>query len=255
MPHSTHRCALRPEARRRVIVTIDGPAGTGKSTVAHLLAKRLGLEFLDTGAMYRALTLMVVQAGVAPEDRVEVERVVRDADLRFDFEADPPLLLLNGRVVGEAIRSPEVTARVSIVAGHPAVREAMVQSQRTIATIHPRLVTEGRDQGSYVFPDADVKFYLDASVEIRATRRAEQLRRKGERVDVDEIRAAIEARDRNDRSRPIGALVQPDDAILIDTGPLDVAEVVAALEARAVAHLANGMLAGAGNEAGGGAGA
>ncbi len=236
--------AGRSKARRRVIVTIDGPAGTGKSTVAHLLAKRLGLEFLDTGTMYRALTLLVTEAGIAADDRTHVERAVRDADLRFDFESDPPALLLNGRDVSEAIRSPLVTARVSIVAGHPAIREAMVHAQRAIATVHPRLVTEGRDQGSYVFPDADVKFYLDASVEIRAARRAEQLRRKGEPANVDEIRAAIEARDRNDRARTIGALVRPHDSILLDTGPLDVNEVVDALERRARERLASLSFAG-----------
>lgn len=231
--------AGRSKARRRVIVTIDGPAGTGKSTVAHLLAKRLGLEFLDTGAMYRALTLLVTEAGIAADDRARVERAVRDADLRFDFEADPPALFLNGRDVSEAIRSPLVTAQVSLVAGHPSVREAMVQAQRAIATVHPRLVTEGRDQGSYVFPDADVKFYLDASVEIRAARRAEQLRRKGEPAHVEEIRAAIEARDRNDRARTIGALVRPQDSILLDTGPMDVNQVVDSLERRARERLAS----------------
>lgn len=227
-----------------MIITIDGPAGTGKSTVAHLLAHRLGLEFLDTGAMYRALTLLVLESGVPAEDRAEVERVVRDADVRFDFDNDPPLLLLNGRAVVEAIRSPAVTAHVSIVAGHPSVREAMVMAQRAIAAVHPRLVTEGRDQGSFVFPDADVKFYLDASVEIRAARRAEQLRRRGEAADVHAIREAIETRDRNDRSRPIGALVRPHEAIVVDTGPLAVDEVVELLAARARERLATLLYAG-----------
>jgi cytidylate kinase len=227
-----------------VIITIDGPAGTGKSTVAHLLAHRLGLEFLDTGAMYRALTLLVLESGVRADDRSDVERVVRDADVRFDFDNDPPLLLLNGRAVGEAIRSPAVTAHVSIVAGHPSVREAMVLAQRAIAAVHPRLVTEGRDQGSFVFPDADVKFYLDASVEIRAARRAEQLRRRGEAADVDAIREAIETRDRNDRSRPIGALVRPHEAISIDTGPLAVDEVVELLAVQARERLATLLYAG-----------
>ena len=214
-----------------MIVTIDGPAGTGKSTVAHLLAHRLGLEFLDTGAMYRALTLVVLEAGGDPTDASSVEALVSEADVRFDFEQDPPALCLNGRAVGDAIRSTRVTNTVSVVAGHTPVRHAMVQAQRAIAAAHPHLVTEGRDQGSYVFPEADLKFYLDASVDIRAARRAEQLRAKGELVDLLRLRDEIEKRDRNDRSRPIGALVKPVDALVLDTGPLTVAEVVDCLEA------------------------
>jgi CMP/dCMP kinase len=220
-----------------VIITIDGPAGTGKSTVAHLLARRLGLECLDTGAMYRALTLLVLEAGADPRDREGVERAVRDVEVRFDFEQDPPELLVNGRAVGEAIRTVAVTNAVSLVAGHTAVRTSMVEAQRSIAASHPHLVTEGRDQGSYVFPHADLKFYLDASVEIRAARRAEQLFARGEMVDIDLLRQAIEERDRNDRARSMGALMRPADAIELDTGPLTVAEVVESLAELALARV------------------
>ncbi len=213
-----------------MIVTIDGPAGTGKSTVAHLLAKRLELEFLDTGAMYRAVTLLVLERGLNASDGGRIAEVVRDADIRFDFNPDPPQLLVNGRRMRDEIRSAAVTAVVSIVAGHADVRHAMVQAQRAIALAHDRLVTEGRDQGSYVFPDADVKFYLDASSHIRAHRRLDQMKKQGEFEEFDAIRLAIEERDRNDRSRPFGALVEPHDAIHVDTGPLEVHEVVDRLE-------------------------
>jgi cytidylate kinase len=240
-----------------VIVTIDGPAGTGKSTVAHLLAKRLGLEFLDTGAMYRAITLLVVERGIDPNDGACIAEIVRDADLRFDFDrssrtGEPPRLFLGDRDVTDAVRSGAVTAHVSTVAGHAAVRHAMVGAQRSIADAHPRLVTEGRDQGSYVFPDADVKFYLDASPEIRAERRAEQLRAKGEAVDLAAIRAAIEARDRNDRARPFGALVEPRDAIRVDTGALHVHAVVEVLERSARGRIASLLSIGAPSDAFGG---
>lgn len=209
-----------------MIITIDGPAGTGKSTVAHRLARRLELDFLDTGAMYRALTLVVLEAGVDPRDAAAVEAAVADAALTIDFTRDPPRVLLAGRVVDEDIRSARVTSSVSTVASHSAVRWAMVGAQRAIAAGHPQLVTEGRDQGSFVFPAADVKFYLDASVEIRAQRRAEQLRAKGERVDIGALRRAIEERDESDRSRSMGALVCPPGAIVVDTGGMSVAEVV-----------------------------
>lgn len=222
-----------PSRRPRVIVTIDGPAGTGKSTVAHRLAQRLGLEFLDTGAMYRAITLLVLEDGGDPHDPRRVTQIARDASLRFDFDRDPPELLADGRVLGESIRSSEVTASVSIVAAHPGVREAMVASQRAIAESHPRLVTEGRDQGSVVFPDADVKFYLDAKPEIRAVRRADQLRRKGEHADVASILTSIVERDTLDATRSTGRLMRPADAIYVDTGELDVGGVVERLESLA----------------------
>lgn len=222
-----------------MIVTIDGPAGAGKSSASRELAKRLGFRFLDTGAMYRAVALLVLEQRTDARDGERIAEIVSDAHVRFDFERDPPTLLVNGRDVGEAIRSAAVTEIVSIVAGHAAVRHALVALQRGIGQAHPRLVTEGRDQGSYVFPDADVKFYLDASADIRASRRAEQLRLRGEACDVAEIRAAIEARDRNDRSRPFGALVEADDAIRVDTGPLVAHEVVDELERLARSRIAS----------------
>lgn len=213
-----------------MIVTIDGPAGTGKSTVAHLLAKRLGLEFLDTGAMYRAVTLAHLDAGGDPRDAESVAATAARARLRFDFDRDPPALLLNGAPVGERIRSERVTAAVSLVAAHPAVRDALVAEQRAIAAEHPRLVTEGRDQGSVAFPDADVKFYLDADPAIRAARRVRQLREAGEAVDEATMLAAIVERDRLDSERATGRLMRTPDSIRVDTGRLELDAVVDRLE-------------------------
>jgi cytidylate kinase len=213
-----------------VIVTIDGPAGTGKSTVAHLLARRLGLEFLDTGAMYRAITLAHLDRGGDPRDASAVAKTAARARLRFDFDRDPPELLLDGDPVGARIRAQRISDAVSLVAAHPAVREAMVAEQRAIAEEHPRLVTEGRDQGTVVFPEADVKFYLDADPAIRAARRARQLRAAGNDADESAILAAIIERDRLDSERATGRLACAADAIRIDTGRLEVGEVVDRLE-------------------------
>ena len=221
---------LAVTATASFIVTIDGPAGTGKSTVAHRLAKRLGLEFLDTGAMYRAAALTALERGIDPSDGPCVAELVRAIDLRFDWRTDPPELFVNGTAMGERIRTPEVTRAVSAVASNPLVRAAMVESQRAIAARHPRLVTEGRDQGSVVFPDADVWIYLDARAEVRARRRVEQLRTKGIETTEAEVLANISERDRLDSSRRDGPLVCPSGAAVVDTSAIDIDEVIDRLE-------------------------
>lgn len=212
------------------IVTIDGPAGTGKSTVAHRLAKRLGLEFLDTGAMYRAAALAALDRGIDPTDGPRVAELVRGMDLRFDWKLDPPELFMNGVAVGERIRTPEVTRAVSPVASNPLVRAAMVAAQREIARRHPRLVTEGRDQGSVVFPDADVRIYLDALPEVRARRRVEQLSAKGIVTTETEVLAQILERDRIDSTRRDGPLKRPEGSEILDTSFIDIDEVIDRLE-------------------------
>ncbi len=213
-----------------LIITIDGPAGTGKSTVAHRLAQRLGLEFLDTGAMYRAAARLALDDDIDPADGATLAAAIRAARLHFDWTADPPRVMLGTRDATDAIRALDVSSIVSIVAAQPEVRAVMVDLQRDIAARHPRLVTEGRDQGSVVFPDAAVRFYLHADAAVRAERRIAQLADAGEDVDRARIRRDIEQRDRLDSTRDDGPLVRPEGAVDIDTGVLTLDEVVDALE-------------------------
>ena len=215
-----------------LIITIDGPAGTGKSTVARLLAARLGLDFLDTGAMYRAAAAIVIDRGIDPADVETVVATVAEADLHFDWQTDPPAILAWLVPLNDRIRAADVTRLVSPLAALGELREHMVRKQRLIAKQHPRLVSEGRDQGSVVFPHADVKFYLDADADVRAQRRAEQLAEAGQPLpDPAQLCIDIRERDERDMNRPVGPLVCPDDAIAIDTGPLSLEGVVDRLEA------------------------
>ncbi len=218
----------------RLIITIDGPAGTGKSTVARALAHKLGLDFLDTGAMYRAAAAIAIQSGadLADHDRFIAE--VEKRDLHFDFDTDPPTLLCCGESIMHRLRDADVTKLVSPIAGIAKLRQEMVKKQRQIAIAHPRLVTEGRDQGSVVFPDADVKFYMFASARVRAERRAEQLRasgKSGNAADIDKLEHEISQRDRSDTERTVGPLTSPADAERIDTSDMPFDLVVDALEA------------------------
>lgn len=213
-----------------VIITIDGPAGTGKSTVARQLANRLGLDFLDTGAMYRAAAAILLDQKLDAEEPGELVSAVMGADLHFDWTTDPPTILAWDDPMDHRIRQADVTAAVSKVAVMGELRRHMVRKQRIIAAQHPRLVTEGRDQGSVVFPDAEIKFYLDADPGIRARRRAEQLRESGAEVDIEVLRQQIVERDRIDSTRSDGPLICPADAIRVDTSGLDLEGVVALLE-------------------------
>ncbi|MFA6044061.1 MAG: (d)CMP kinase [Phycisphaerales bacterium] len=213
-----------------IIITIDGPAGTGKSSVSRQLAANLGLDFLDTGAMYRAAAAISLDRKLALTDHEAILAAVTDAHIGFDWSLDPPALLVFEEVMGDRIRSAEVTAIVSAIAGIRELRELMVTRQRAIALKHPRLVTEGRDQGSVVFPDAKVKFYLDASPAVRAERRAKQLAELGQSVDIAALREEIIARDKSDMGRLDGPLVRPEGSILVDTSDKTREQVIAELE-------------------------
>ena len=220
----------RGESRRRV-VTIDGPAGAGKSTVARRLAEKLSFDFLDTGAMYRAVTSRVLESGVDPADEASVAEVLARTELDWTSAGE---LRVDGSVVGSEIRSAAVTGAVSRVSAHPAVREAMVGLQRALAERRD-LVAEGRDMGSVVFPDADIRFYLDADVAERARRRAAELAARGESVDEEALRAAIEARDQADRTRAESPLRRVPGMETVDTTGLAPDEVVAKLAEAALA--------------------
>jgi cytidylate kinase len=210
----------------RMVITIDGPAGTGKTSVAQRLANRLSLDSLDTGAMYRAVALRSIFKHLDPSDVEGIALAARDIEFDFDWSSNPPALLVDGVPVGERIRKEDVDDRVSVVAGNPQVRERLVRAQRAIAANHPRLVTEGRDQGSVVFPDAQFRFYLHATPEVRADRRVQQSRRSGESVDFDEVLRSIKNRDLRDETRTDGPLKVPDGATMLDTSELTLEAVV-----------------------------
>lgn len=216
-----------------LIITLDGPAGTGKSTVSRQLAKRLGLEFLDTGAMYRSIAVTAMDRGVdpsVPENREKLIALAQKLSVRFDWHQDPPTILADGVDVTQKIRDPIVNRMVSFIAAISEIRQVLVKLQREIGQEHPRLLTEGRDQGSVVFPDARVKFYLDARPDIRADRRVKQLREAGKEANFDQILAEIIDRDSRDMTRKDGPLMRMPDAILFDTSDLTFDEVLSQLE-------------------------
>jgi len=207
---------------RRIIIAIDGPAGAGKSTIARRVAARLGFLYVDTGAMYRALGLWALRAGVDLQDAQRLGRLAAAA--RIDFAANGTRVLLNGEDVTEAIRSPEVSAAASLISTYPIVRRAMVAEQRRIGS-HSSVVMEGRDITTVVFPEADVKIYLDAAPETRAQRRLDELAERGQQLTPAQVAAELAERDRRDRSRAEAPLVQAPDAVLIDTTSLSIEQV------------------------------
>lgn len=208
-----------------MIVTIDGPAGAGKSTAARLLAHRLGFDFLDTGAMYRAVTLAALRQKISLTCEEELTCLLDH--LRLDMP--PGRVFLNGEDVSGLIRTLEVTTHSAPVASSKAVRRRLVQWQREIAQGHS-LVSEGRDQGTLVFPDAGCKFFLSAEPEERARRRLNELCAQGEDIVFEEILAAQEARDRRDAARDIAPMKPAPDALLLDTTVLTLDQVVDRME-------------------------
>lgn len=208
------------------IVAIDGPAGAGKSTIAKLAAERFNFLYIDTGAMYRALTLKALNKKVDLEKSEQLSALMEQTVIDFKYPPQGSLkVFLDGEDVTEDIRSPEVTNKVFYIAGNLSVREKMAGLQRKIAEFNKRVVLEGRDIGTVIFPKADIKFFLDADIAQRGKRRYKELKEKGIEVDQKQIEADITQRDARDKNRTVAPLKKADDAVYIDTTNLSIKEV------------------------------
>jgi len=208
-----------------MIITIDGPAGSGKSTAARKLAAKLSIAYLDTGAMYRAIALGALQNGADLEDQQALIRIARDSEIGLDCGPTHTRVTLNGEDVSEAIRTMAVNQATNYVARIPEIRKLLVAKQRGIGRELGSLVSEGRDQGSVVFPDADLKFFLDAAIEKRASRRYQELLADGEEASYETIMENLRRRDGNDQAQ-WAPLLEPASAIRIDTTQMTIHEVV-----------------------------
>lgn len=210
----------------KTVITIDGPAGSGKSSVARLTAKKIGAVFLDTGSMYRAVTVAAIESGCGITDGAAVLEVFERTDFEFTPAPDGMKVLINRVDKTERIREPEITENVHYIASKEVLRQKLVQSQRDFARRYSRIITEGRDQGTVVFPDADYKFFLIADAAERAKRRAKELAEKNFEVDLQKLTRQIQARDESDSARLVGPLKPAADAVIIDTTNLRLNEVV-----------------------------
>ena len=212
-----------------LIVAVDGPSGTGKSTMCRALAKRLDAKYVDTGAMYRVATLAVLRAGVDPADTAKVIEATADLPLEVCDDPDSTEVLFAGEDVKAEIRGAEVTEHVSAVSAIPEVRVNLVELQRKLARESGRAIVEGRDIGTVVLPDAPAKVFMTASAEVRAKRRYDQDVAAGREADFDAVLADVQRRDEADSSRATSPLKPADDAVLVDTSEMTPDEVLAAL--------------------------
>jgi cytidylate kinase len=221
-----------------MIIAIDGPAGAGKSTVTRKLAAQLGFKFLDTGAMYRAVTLVALEKGIPLDDNEQLAKIAMTIELSFDGDT----VLVDGQDKSKEIRTPEVTRKIKSVADAVEVREHLVALQRRIAATGD-FVSEGRDQGTVAFPNADCKIFLTASTRFRAIRRALQLKEAGKNVTVEEVISDMNARDYSDENRKVGRLMKADDAIEVNTDNKTINDVVDELEQIVKDSIANASAA------------
>lgn len=212
-----------------MIVAVDGPAGSGKGTVTKKIEEKLGFLNLDTGATYRCVALQTLREGLSLENEKEIIEIANSIDIKIDNTGEKDIILLNGENVSKEIRTKEVTSIVSQISSIIPVREKMVEVQRNLAK-GKNVIVEGRDIGTVVFPNADVKIYLDASEEIRAKRRYEENVQNGIDATYEEVLENVKMRDYNDIHKPYGALKKADDAIVVDSTDLTIDEVVKKIE-------------------------
>lgn len=206
-------------------VAVDGPAGAGKSTIAKLVAKKQGYIYVDTGAMYRGLAVHFLACGLRPEQKEEIEAACQNADVTIGYENEIQQVYLNGENITDRLRTEEVGNMASMTSAIPAVREKLLELQRSLAR-EKDVIMDGRDIGTHILPDADVKIFLTASAETRAMRRYQELTEKGEVCTLEEIERDIRERDARDINREIAPLRQAEDAILIDSSDMSISEVV-----------------------------
>lgn len=208
-----------------MIVAIDGPAGAGKSTIARRVAQELGYQLIDTGAIYRAVAYRALEDGEDLDEPEDVSMLAASLDFDFRREGDDNVLYVDDEAMRQQIRTPHVTRASSQISGYSAVRKALLDIQRDLGRSEPS-VLEGRDIGTVVFPDADVKIFLTASKEVRAHRRLEQMREQGIDANLDDVYDEIVARDKRDTERDVAPLKKADDAVEVDTTGLEIDEVV-----------------------------
>ncbi len=210
-------------------IAIDGPAGAGKSTIAKLLSKEKGFIYVDTGAMYRAIALFLLEKGVDVDDEEAVKNVLSEADVRLQFIDGKQCVLLNEKDVTDCLRTEEVGNTASKVSAYPPVRECLAGLQRRTAEVND-VVMDGRDIGTVILPNAPLKVFLTASVSVRAKRRFLELSEKGEECDIKKIEADIRERDKRDMTRETAPLVKAEDAVLLDSSDMSIDEVVSRLQ-------------------------
>ena len=213
----------------RFNLAIDGPAGAGKSTIAKRVAKELSFVYVDTGAMYRAMGIYFSDLGIAPEEQEKIEAACKNVKISISYENGEQQVLVNGKNVTSRLRAEAVGNMASRVSAIPAVRAALLDLQRDLAKAHDVLM-DGRDIGTNVLPEAELKIYLTASVETRAERRYKELQEKGEKKDFSAIKEEIEKRDYQDMTRAIAPLKQAEDAVYLDTSHMNIDEVVEAIK-------------------------